>query len=135
MVNYPIGDALIRIKNAYLASQTQVTLMASNLILGVLKILKKEGYIKDMKLKKDGVKRRVVVDLKYNLDKSKKLQPAIEGIKIVSKPGRRVYVGYQDIPPVYSGIGINILSTSQGILTGAQAKKKRLGGELICQIW
>ncbi len=135
MTNYPIADLIIRIKNAYLARHEQLTVPGSKLKQAVLSVLKKEGYIKDFKVTKDGPKTFITITLKYTLDARNKPQPAIQGVKLVSKPGRRIYVGYDQIPPVLSGIGINILSTNKGILTGAQAKKAKVGGELICQVW
>ena len=135
MTNYPIADLIIRIKNAYLARHEQLIVPGSKLKQAVLSVLKKEGYIKDFKVTKDGPKTFITITLKYTLDARNKPQPAIQGVKLVSKPGRRIYVGYDQIPPVLSGIGINILSTNKGILTGAQAKKAKVGGELICQVW
>lgn len=135
MTNYPIADLIIRIKNAYLARHEQLIVPGSKLKQAVLSVLKKEGYIKDFKVTKDGPKTFITITLKYTPDARNKPQPAIQGVKLVSKPGRRIYVGYDQIPPVLSGIGINILSTNKGILTGAQAKKAKVGGELICQVW
>ena len=135
MTNYPIADLIIRIKNAYLARHNQLTVPGSKLKQAVLAVLKKEGYIKDFKVTTKGPKTFITITLKYILNAHNKPQPALQGIKLVSKPGRRIYVGYDEIPPVFSGIGINILSTSKGILTGAQAKKAKIGGELICQVW
>ncbi|NOY14807.1 MAG: 30S ribosomal protein S8 [bacterium] len=135
MINYPIGDMLVRLKNAYLARHEQVVIPGSKMKEAVLSVLKKEGYIKDFKVDKQPPKSFITVYLRYNLDKHRRPQPAIQGLKLVSTPGRRIYISYNQIPPVFSGIGINILSTNKGILTGAQAQKAKTGGELICQIW
>ncbi|MDW8247567.1 MAG: 30S ribosomal protein S8, partial [Sandaracinaceae bacterium] len=95
--------------------------------LAIARILKEEGYINEVEVKG----REMVIHLKYGMGK----QPTIRGIKRVSKPGRRMYVGVDSIPSVMSGHGISILSTSKGILTDKQAKRLRAGGELICQVW
>ncbi len=135
MTNYPIADLIIQIKNAYLARHNQLTVPGSKLKQAILAVLKREGYIKDFKIKKTGPKTFIVITLKYTLDARNKPQPALQGVKLISKPGRRIYVGYDQIPPVLSGVGINILSTNKGILTGTQAQKAKVGGELICQVW
>jgi len=135
MTNYPIGDTLVRLKNAYLAGRSTVVVKHSGFITKLLTVLKKEKYISGFKTITQQGHPAIKVNLRYLADEGSKHRPAIQGIKLVSKPGRRVYVGYDKIPPVFSGLGINILSTSQGVLTGAQAKAKKVGGELICQVW
>ncbi len=134
MNNYPLGDMLIRIKNAYLSRKDKVLLPSSKIKEIVVELLKKEGFVSSFKLVKKGPKSDLIINLKYKKDKGK-LVPAVRNIKLVSKPGRRVYVSHNKIPYVFSGIGINILSTNRGILTGQEAKNNHLGGELICQIW
>jgi len=122
----PIADMLSRIRNAHMALHKQVKIPASKMKMAILGILKREGYIEDFNL--EG--RDIIVKLKYV-----KGRPAITELQRVSKPGRRVYVGVDEIPQVQNGLGICILSTSRGILEGSEAKKQRVGGELVCKIW
>jgi len=130
-VNDPIADMLTRIRNALMAGHEQVTMPASKMKLAIAKILKEEGFIEDFELLSDGVKKSLRLKLKY----LGKREPAITGLKRVSKPGLRVYVGAGEIPRVYGGLGIAILSTSQGVMTGKEAWRRRLGGELLCYVW
>ena len=126
-----LADMLTRVRNAQRAGHDRVEIPASKLKMGVAKVLKKEGFIKNYKLiqdKKQGVLR---IYLRYS-DENK---PIIRGIKKVSRPGRRVYSGYKDIPPLHSGFGVIILSTSKGIITDRDARGQKLGGELLCQVW
>lgn len=130
MVNDPIGDLLIQIKNAAAAGKRSLELPSAKIKLALAQILVKEGYIvlaEEVGMKP---KAKLRIVLKYN-DK----MPAITGVKRMSKPGLRLYVGRQQIPSVVGGMGIAILSTSQGIMTGSEAKKKGLGGELLCEVW
>jgi len=122
----PIADMLTRIRNAHMALHKEVRVPASKMKKAILEILKREGYIEDFNL--EG--RDIIVKLKYV-----KGRPAITDLQRVSKPGRRVYVGVDEIPQVQNGLGICILSTSRGILEGSEAKKQRVGGELVCKIW
>lgn len=122
----PISDMLTRVRNAYAVSKESVQVPTSNTKEAVLSILKKEGYIEDYS--KDQNMLNVV--LKYDDAK-----PVINSIERVSKPGRRVYVGKDEIPVVLSGQGIAVLSTSKGIMTGADAKAANLGGEVICRVY
>lgn len=127
----PIADMLTRIRNALQARHESVDLPASKLKAEILRIMKSEGYIKNYKILGEGEKKTIKVFLKYNKDG----RPAIKGLRRVSKPGRRVYVGFEGVPPVMSGYGCSILSTSQGVLTDKEAKAKRAGGEILCAIW
>lgn len=122
----PVADMLTRIRNAYGAYHKQVTVPASKVKASIAEILKAEGYIADSKV--EGLE--IQIDLKYANGK-----PLISGLKKVSKPGRRVYVGVQDIPRVQNGLGICIVSTSKGILDGDSARESNMGGELLCEIW
>ncbi|MDH5405082.1 MAG: 30S ribosomal protein S8 [Candidatus Aminicenantes bacterium] len=127
----PIADMLTRIRNALKAMHDEVSVPSSKMKVAVAKILKEEGYIKDYKVIQDNKQGILKIALKWGSHGEK----VITGLKKVSKPGRRVYCGKEDIPVVIGGLGITILSTSRGILTGAQAKKMDIGGEVICNIW
>ncbi len=133
-MTYPLGDMLVRLKNAYLSRHQEVRVPYSHLKEVVVKLLKEEKFIKDYLVEGEGVKKEILITLAYKKEKGS-FKPALHNLKLVSKPGRRIYVSVDEIPSVFSGLGINILSTSKGILTGAQAKAKNVGGELICQIW
>lgn len=126
MVNDVVADFLTRIRNATLRSKKEMTVKSSHMIESVGAILKQEGYIEDVKVNAGELN----VVLKYINKK-----PAITHLEKVSKPGMRVYVSYQDIPKVINGLGLNIFSTSKGIMTGKQAKIQKVGGEYICNIW
>lgn len=131
MVSDPIADMLTRIRNAAMARHDRTELPASNLKLAVAKILKDEGYIADVQTSGDGAQRKLTIVLKYGRDR----QSAIDGIRRVSRPGRRVYVQHDRIPRVLSGLGISILSTSRGLVSDRDARRLKLGGELICEVW
>lgn len=122
----PIADALIRIKNSYQVGKESVSLRYSKLILKLMQLLKKEGYISDV-AKKD---KEIIVTLKYNLRK-----PAITEVKRVSKPSLRVYKGAKDLPRVLSGLGIAIISTPKGLLTDKDARAQKVGGEVLALVW
>ena len=126
-----ISDFLTTIRNAYAASHATCKGLFSNVHLGIAKILKSDGYIADVEEVKgeNGIK-HLKLTLKYVDD-----QPAIAGIQRVSTPGMRVYCGHQEIPKVIGGLGISILSTPKGLLNDRQARKQKLGGELICKVW
>lgn len=127
----PLADMLTRIRNAQHAGHERVEIPASKLKMGVAKVLKKEGFVKNYKLiqdKKQGILR---IYLRYT-DENK---PVIGGLKKVSKPGRRVYSGYDEIPPVRGGFGVVILSTSKGIVSDRDARTQKTGGEVLCQVW
>lgn len=130
MVNDPIGDMLIQIKNASLAKNSVIELPYSKLKAALGKILLEEGYVSSLSKVGDDPKANLRVGIKYINDES-----VITGVKRVSKPGLRWYVNKDTIPVVVGGMGIAILSTPQGIMTGKDAKKKGIGGELLCKIW
>ncbi len=131
VINDPISDMLTRIRNAVLARHPSVVIPASRLVLAVVKILRDEGFIGEYEVLKGKPQKAVKVNLKYE----EKKQPVVYGLKRVSKPGLRVYVKKEKIPRVRGGLGIAIVSTSKGIMTGKEAFKLNLGGELLCYIW
>lgn len=126
MLTDPIADMLTRIRNAHLALHQEVSVPRSKMKENLASILKEEGYINDVAVNDSDI----VLTLKYVKGKA-----AIAGLKRISKPGRRVYVGVQDIPRVQNGLGICILSTSRGVLEGNAARDTMTGGELLCEIW
>ncbi len=130
-VNDPIGDMLIRIKNALTAKHREVTVPASKMKLRIAEILKEEGYIKDFEFIDDGKQGVIRIILKYD----RYGRPVIRDVKRVSKPGRRIYVDKDHIPRPLQGMGISIVSTSMGVMTGKEAKKKGVGGEVVAFIW
>jgi small subunit ribosomal protein S8 len=127
----PIADMLTRIRNAQRASHELVNIPSSKLKINVAKVLKSEGYIKNFRIISDGQHRFIRIFLKYD----KEGVAIIEGIKRVSKPGCRVYAGSNEVPKVLNGYGINILSTSKGLMTDNEAKKVGVGGEILCAVW
>lgn len=122
----PIADMLTRIRNAHMALHKEVSVPRSKMKESIAAILQQEGYVNDVKVEEKDIK----IALKYH-----KGQPAIAGLKRISKPGRRVYVGSLDIPKVQNGLGICILSTSHGVMDGNRAHDSKVGGELLCEIW
>ncbi len=122
----PIADMLTRIRNAHMALHKQVMVSKSNIKLAIADILQDQGYINSYEDKG----RDLLIHLKYVRGKA-----AISGLKRMSRPGCRKYVGYSEVPKVQSGLGINILSTSKGVLPGDKAQQEQVGGELLCQIW
>jgi len=130
-VTDPIADFLIRIKNGQKARFDKVDIPSSKTKLSLARLLKDEGYIKNYKLIRDNKQGILRVQLQYADNR----EAAITGLKRVSKPGCRMYVGHDDIPKVLNGLGINILSTSRGIMTDRQARKDGVGGELLCSVW
>ena len=126
MVTDPIADMLTRIRNAHLALPKEVNVPRSRIKLAIAEILKQEGYIEDVRDEGD----KIVITLKYRNGK-----PAIAGLRRRSTPGRRVYVGSDEIPRVQNGLGICIISTSSGVMAGGSAAEKNVGGEVLCEIW
>jgi small subunit ribosomal protein S8 len=122
---------LTRIRNGIHARHDQVLVPASSVKLAIAKILKEEGYIRDYDVVREGPKRTMRVWLRYVEPKS----PVLTGLKRVSKPGRRVYAGSREMPRVLGGLGIAVVSTPQGVMTGQQARKRNVGGEVLCFIW
>ncbi|AFS79252.1 30S ribosomal protein S8 [Gottschalkia acidurici 9a] len=127
----PIADMLTRVRNGSNAKHETVDIPASNMKKSVANILLEEGFIKGLDVIEDGKQGIIRVQLKYGEDKNK----IITGIKRISKPGLRVYVKSDEIPRVLGGLGIAILSTSKGIMTDKEARKSKLGGEVICYVW
>lgn len=128
----PIADMLTRIRNAIMARHDSVLIPASKTKISIANILKEEGFITDYEVVKGNTPQRVIkIQLKY----MGKKEPILTGLKRVSKPGLRVYVGKGEIPRIYEGLGITILSTPLGVMTGRQAWRKGVGGEILCYIW
>lgn len=131
MMTDPIADFLIQIKNGYLAKKNKITLPHSIMKESLAALLKEEGYLKTVAVEKTTqTKKNLVLELVYQNKQSK-----IKEVKIISKPGRRFYIGKDKIPNVLGGLGIAVISTPMGLKTGKEAKKKGLGGELLCKIW
>lgn len=127
----PIADFLTRIRNANIAYKETVEIPASRMKRAIAEILKEEGFIKDYEYIEDGKQGVIRIYLKYGPNKEK----VITGLKRISKPGLRVYVGKEEIPKVLGGLGIAIISTSKGIMTDKKARKEGVGGEVICYVW
>ena len=127
----PVADFVARIRNAIHAKHPKVDVPASKLKLEIARILKEEGYIANFKATEENGHKIVRVYLKYGPDE----EAAISNLARVSRPGCRVYVGRNEIPRVLGGMGINILTTPKGVMTGRQARKEGVGGEVLCEIW
>ncbi len=130
-VTDPIADMLIQIKNAAQAKLNRVRIPASNVKREIARVLKENGYISDYKLVRGRKQGILIIYLRYINGK----KPVITGVKRVSKPGRRIYVKASEIPRVQDGLGIAILSTSQGIMSDIEARKKKIGGEVLAYVW
>lgn len=126
----PIADMLTRIRNAIMANHDSVLVPSSKIKLAIVKILNEQGFISNYEVLKNDAQSMIKIDLKYTDD-----QPAILGLERVSKPSLKVYVGKHEIPRIYGGLGIAILSTSKGIMTGHEAWRQHLGGEILCYVW
>ncbi len=127
----PIADMLTRIRNALMASYNSVDVPGSRMKINIAKVLKSEGFIKNFKLIDDNKQGIIKIYFKYD----EKGEPTIDGLKRISKPGCKIYAKSDKIPKVLNGFGINILSTSKGIITDKQAREMGVGGEIICSIW
>ncbi|PHR23502.1 MAG: 30S ribosomal protein S8 [Desulfotalea sp.] len=127
----PLADMLTRIRNAVMVKFESVEMPASNVKVSVAKVLKEEGYITDYAVVEGGVQGTLKIDLKYGPSK----ESVITGIKRVSKPGLRKYTNANSIPKVLNGLGIAIVSTSKGVVTGITAQSLNAGGEIICEVW
>ena len=132
-VSDPIADMLTRIRNATMIQRRQVVMPSSKMRVAIARILKEEGFIEDYEEISAKPQAILRLDLKYTQDK--RPQSIIMGLKRISKPGRRVYFGRQDLPWVRSGLGVAIVSTSQGVMTAQQARRLRAGGEVLCYVW
>jgi small subunit ribosomal protein S8 len=131
MISDPIADMLTRIRNALKARFPKVDVPASKLKTEIARILKDEGYILNYKIVDEGSHKAIRVYLKYTPGNA----PVISNLERVSRPGCRVYVGSGDIPKVLGGLGVNILTTPKGVMTGKSARKEGVGGEVLCQVW
>ena len=130
MITDPISDMLTRIRNNIMIGRDEVSFPSSKLKLSILEVLKREEYIDEFQEEGEGILKKIIVKLKYE-----NKRPAISVIERVSKPGRRVYSRKTEIPRVLSGKGMVIVSTSRGIMTGKEAKKGGLGGEVLCKVY
>jgi len=130
-ISDPIADMLTRIRNAVMVRHDFVLVPASRMKLAITRILKEEGFISDYEVLRGKPHRVIKIHLKY-FDKN---QPILSGLERVSKPGLRMYVQRKEIPRVYGGLGIAVVSTSKGVMTGQQAWRQGLGGELLCYVW
>lgn len=130
MTTDPISDMLLTIRNGLKARLVSVTTPASNLKAEILKVMKAAGYVQDAFTTGEFPK-KIVITLKY----SDKAEPAIRGLERKSKPGLRKFVSCTDIPAVLGGMGLAVLSTSKGVMSGVEARKQKVGGELICTVW
>lgn len=127
----PIADLLTRLRNAVTARHDFVLAPASKMKIAIARILREEGFIRDYEVLRDNPQRTLKVYLNY----TGKKEPLLHGLRRVSKPGLRVYVQKREIPRVYGGLGIAILSTPQGLLTGQHAWRRQVGGEVVCYVW
>jgi small subunit ribosomal protein S8 len=130
-ISDPIADMLTRIRNAVMAGHDSVLMPASRMKLAIARILKEEGFISDCEVLK-GKPHRVI---KIHLKSDDKERPILSGLERVSKPGLRIYVQRKEIPRIYGGLGIAVLSTAKGVMTGRQAWHQGIGGELLCYVW
>ena len=132
----PIADMLTRIRNAVMAGHSTVALPSSKLKLEIAKILKDEGFLEGFEVAdaENSVQKVLRLKIKY-VGERRERRPVISGIERVSRPGRRIYTKKQDIPWVLSGIGVAILSTPKGVMTGARARQLGVGGEILCKVW
>nr|MBN1229960.1 30S ribosomal protein S8 [Anaerolineae bacterium] len=133
-VNDPIGDMLTRIRNAIMAQHSEVTLPYSRMKAELARVLVEEGYITDYEVVEGEKFKNIHITLKY-VGNRRDRRPVISGLRRISKPGRRIYTQYQDIPWVLSGMGIAVLTTPKGVMTGQQARRQHLGGEVLCHVW
>jgi small subunit ribosomal protein S8 len=131
MMTDPVSDMLSRIRNGALARHDRVEMPHSNLKKDIASVLKSEGYVDDVRESDGEGKKTLTLVLRYGRGKDS----AIDGVRRVSAPGRRVYVRHDRIPRVRSGMGISILSTSRGVMTDRQAREQKVGGELLCEVW
>lgn len=130
-VSDPIADMLTRIRNAIMARHSSVPVPSSRMKLYIAKILKQEGFITDYEVVGSRPHRQIKIALRYDEEN----KPLILGLKRISKPGLRIYVPRKEIPRVYGGLGITIVSTAKGVMTGHRARRQGVGGELLCYVW
>jgi small subunit ribosomal protein S8 len=130
-VTDPIADMLTRIRNANVVYRETVDVPASRMKRAIAQILKEEGFIRDYELVEDGKQGIIRLHLKYGPNRER----VISGLKRISRPGLRVYAGYEELPRVLGGLGIAVLSTSKGIMTEKRARQEHIGGEVLCYVW
>lgn len=130
-MNDPIADMLARMHNAAMVRHPQVVMPASKMRVAIAKILKDEGFVDKLEITRDRPQAQLKLWLRY--DGARK--PVLSGTRRVSKPGRRIYASKRDIPWVRNGLGVAIVSTTKGVMSGARAKKEGLGGEILCEVW
>jgi small subunit ribosomal protein S8 len=131
MMTDPIADMVARIRNANTAYKDEVAIPASGIKEEIARLLAREGYVKGYRVEGEEPKRRIVVEMKYGPERER----TITGVKRVSRPGRRVYADRGHLPRVLGGLGVAILSTSQGVMTDKQAARRGIGGEILCHVW
>jgi small subunit ribosomal protein S8 len=131
MVNDPIADMLTRIRNASMVKQKQVVMPSSHIKVSIARILAEEGFVEGFAVTDEQPQPRLLIRLKY----TPQGRSVITGLERVSRPGRRYYSGHKDIPWVRSGLGISIISTPKGLMTGRRARRERVGGEILCNVW
>ena len=136
MINDPIADMLTRIRNAMMAGHADVAMPSSNIKKEIARILKEEGFIDDFSVNEgeNASQNTLQIKIKYAGERRSR-KPVISGIERVSRPGRRVYTRHDEIPWVLSGMGISILSTPKGVMTGQRARQEGVGGEILCKVW
>jgi small subunit ribosomal protein S8 len=127
----PIADMLTRIRNAQKAGHAELNVPASRIKLRIAEILSSEGFLGDVSLNTQAARRSLGIKLRYDKDR----RPIIDGIQHVSSPGLRIYRGHSDLEHVRGGLGVSILSTSRGLMTDKEARQKKLGGEVLCNVW
>lgn len=131
MVNDPIADFLTRLRNGLMARKREVLTNCSKMSIRIAEILERNGYIEAIRVENDGPRKMIRVALRYDAQG----KPVTEGLRRISKPGLRTYVGSTEIPSVRGGMGLAIVSTSKGIMTGVEAQKLNVGGEVLCLVW
>ena len=131
MMTDPIADFLTRVRNSSNSRNRRAVMPSSRAKVALAKILAEEGFISGYSVTGDDARPNLIIGMKY----SDKGQPVITGIERVSRPGRRMYTGFRKIPLVRSGLGINIVSTPKGVMSGSQARRERVGGEIMCNVW
>ena len=136
MINDPIADMLTRIRNAMMAGHADVAMPSSNIKKEIARILKEEGFIEDFSVNEGEKASQTTLQIKIKYaGERRSRKPVITGIERVSRPGRRVYTRHDEIPWVLSGMGISILSTPKGVMTGQRARQEGVGGEILCKVW
>ena len=131
MMTDPIADMLARIRNAGMAKHPELVIPASNTKLAIARVLVESGFLDDVRVEAREGRATLVVRIRYDDDG----QPLVDGLKRVSRPGRRVYVGHEKIPRVRNGLGVAVISTSKGILSDRAAREASIGGEVLCEVW